>query len=281
MPFDPNGLFEAISSAISKFPPALFAAALLGGPTALWLILRFASPQDPRRREEVAVQELLWVCGGCRSINDDRLIRCYSCHRLRLADLIPVASEAWAENAAYEWGEEEPDGWEESPPEEWDEDALEVGIPVGPGLPAGRPAASSWLGAEVDGAQDPTDDGEQPDRETQVEAEAEPELEPELELDVAVGSDVTPRGFEPVVLEPRLRASARAPLSEPRPEPRSGPRPEPRSTPRSGLRSTQRSAPRGRWTDLPPPDLPQADPPQETDEDDPKRSMRRRRSAGS
>jgi hypothetical protein len=310
MAFDPNGLIEAVSSAISKFPPALFAAALLGGPTVIWFIVRFANPRDPGKPEPVLAQDLLWVCEACRSINADRLDRCYSCHRLRAADLIPVVSDSWAEDPAYQWGEEEPEEWEEDEPERWEEDALEVGIPVGPGLPAGLPTAASWLGAEL--AQSPTrTDREQPEHELEPEteteleltAEAEADLELEPELDVAVGSDETRRSFEPVVLEPRLRVSARSsraePRSKPRSEPRSGPRseprsgprseptgprseppPGPRSEPRSGSRSAPRSAPRGRWTDLPPPDPPEADPPQDDDEEFPKRSARRRKSAG-
>ena len=320
MAFDPNGLIEAISSAISKFPPALFAAALLGGPTAIWFIVRFANPRDPGKPEPVSAQDLLWVCEACRSINADRLDRCYSCNRLRAADLIPVVSDTWGDDPAYEWGEEEPEGWEEEA-EEWEDDALEVGIPVGPGLPAGLPTAASWVGAEL--AQGPTRTGrEQPEHElepvteTELEltAEAEADLELEPELDVAVGSDETRRSFEPVVLEPRLRVSApasrpeprskprsepravqrseprslprsepRSEPTEPRSEPRSGPRSEPRSgprsEPRSGSRSAPRPAPRGRWTDLPP-DPPEADPPQDDDEEFPKRSARRRKSAG-
>ena len=348
MAFDPNGLIEAISSAISKFPPALFAAALLGGPTAIWFIVRFANPRDPGKPEPVSAQDLLWVCEACRSINADRLDRCYSCNRLRAADLIPVVSDTWGDDPAYEWGEEEPEGWEEEA-EEWEDDALEVGIPVGPGLPAGLPTAASWVGAEL--AQGPTRTGREqpehllePETETELEltAEAEADLELEPELDVAVGSDETRRSFEPVVLEPRLRVSARASRAEPRSEPRSEPRPvqrskprslpraeprseprsvprsvprseprsepteprseprsgprseprsvprseprskptEPRSEPRSGSRSAPRPAPRGRWTDLPPPDPPEADPPQDNDEEFPKRSARRRKSAG-
>lgn len=288
MPIDPNGVYETVSHLISKFPPALFAAALLGGPTLIWMIIRFASPPAPRKREELGVQELLWVCAGCRSINDDQFIRCYRCHRLRAADLIPIVSDAWAEDPTYEWGEEEPEGWEEYVPEAWDEDALEVGIPVGPGLPAGVPIGSSWLGAQVSGASDPNEDRDQLEPELDPDLDLEPDLELESELDIAVGSDVTPGGFQPLVLEPRLRVSTRTPRSErrpeprsePRPEPRSEPRPEPRSEPRTGLRSTTRSAPRGRWTDLPPPDLPRADPPEAADEANPKRRARGRGSAG-
>jgi hypothetical protein len=250
MAFDPNGLIEAISSAISKFPPALLAAALLGGPTAIWFIVRFANPRDPGKPEPVSAQDLLWVCEACRSINADRFDRCYSCNRLRAADLIPVVSDTWGDDPAYDWGEEEPDGWEEEP-EEWEDDALEVGIPVGPGLPAGLPAAASWLGAEL--AQGPTrTDREQPEHELEPEteteleltAEAEAELELEPELDVAVGSDETRRSFDPVVLEPRQRVSARASRAEPRSGPRSEPRPVQSSEPRSLPRAVPRSEPR-------------------------------------
>jgi hypothetical protein len=258
MPIDPNGVFETISHAISKFPPALFAAALLGGPTLIWLIVRFASPPAPRKRADLAGQELLWVCGGCRSINDDRLVRCYSCQRPRAADLIPVVREEWDEDAGYE-SDEDPPG---------------VGVPVGPGLPAALPTASSWLGAVARRASDATekrhlpDPIAEPEPELVAEMELEPELELETELDVAVGSDMTQRVFEPVVIEPRLRVSARVPRSAPR------------SETRTGLRSKTRPAPRGRWTDLPPPDPAQAEAPEAADEEIPKRRAGSRRSAG-
>jgi hypothetical protein len=262
MPIDPNGVFETISHAISKFPPALFAAALLGGPTLIWLIVRFASPPAPRKRADLAGQELLWVCGGCRSINDDWLVRCYSCQRPRAADLIPVVSDEWDEDAGYE-SDEIPPG---------------VGVPVGPGLPAVLPTASSWLGAGVRRASDatgkrhPPDPQPEPEPELVDEMEFESELELEPELDVAVGSDMTQRVFEPVVIEPRLRVSARVP--------RSASRSEPRSETRTGLRATTRPAPRGRWTDLPPPEAAQAEAPEAADEEIPKRRAGGRRSAG-
>jgi hypothetical protein len=145
-------------------------------------------------------------------------------------------------------------------------------------LPAALPTASSWLGAEVRRAsvatekRHPPDLNVEPEPELVAELELEPELELETELDVAVGSDMTQRVFEPVVIEPRLRVSARVP--------RSAPRSEPRSETRTGLRSKTRPAPRGRWTDLPPPEPAQAEAPEAADEEIPKRRAGVRRSAG-
>jgi hypothetical protein len=109
---------------------------------------------------------------------------------------------------------------------------------------------------------------------SELEPELEPEFEEEPELDVAVGSDVIPGVFEPVVIEPRLKVSARVPHAGTRTEPRSVPGTEPRPEARTGLRSTARRAPRGRWTDLPSPEPPRADPPEAADE---ARSRRRAR----
>jgi hypothetical protein len=46
MPVDPSVLFNDILDGLSKIPPGLFAAIILGGPTAIWLILRFSNPPD-------------------------------------------------------------------------------------------------------------------------------------------------------------------------------------------------------------------------------------------
>ncbi len=130
MPVDPQGLLDAISKVLSQIPSGLLVAIFLGGPTAIWLIARFANPSDPAKREQTRSEDLLWVCASCRSINDDRAVRCYSCHRSRADEPVPG-----------------------------------VGIAVGPGMPAGAQGGFWWLGGEATGASRPADarsDGAEP-----------------------------------------------------------------------------------------------------------------------
>jgi hypothetical protein len=128
MPVDPTGLLDAISNVVSQIPSGLLVAVFLAGPTAIWLIARFANPPDPVKREKTVPEEVLWVCASCRSINDDRAARCYSCHGSRPDENVPG-----------------------------------IGIAVGPGLPAAGQTAYSWLGAEATGASRRTDDGFEPE----------------------------------------------------------------------------------------------------------------------
>jgi hypothetical protein len=133
-PVDPSGLFEAIMSALAQVPSALIAAVLLAGPTAIWLIARFVNPPDQATRDDVALEELLWVCPTCRSINQDRMASCYRCHRLRADETVPLVIETaptWAEPG--------------------------VGIAVGPGAPAPEPG-ESWIEREVARASRQVDD---------------------------------------------------------------------------------------------------------------------------
>ena len=122
MPVDPQGLLDAISNVVSQIPSGLLVAIFLGGPTAIWLIARFANPPDPAKREKTTSEDLLWVCASCRSINDDRAVRCYSCHRSRADETVPG-----------------------------------VGVAVGPGVPAAAQTGYWWLGAEATGASRPAD----------------------------------------------------------------------------------------------------------------------------
>jgi hypothetical protein len=50
MPVDPSVLFNDILDGLSKIPLGLFAAIILGGPTAIWLIVRFSNPPDEASR---------------------------------------------------------------------------------------------------------------------------------------------------------------------------------------------------------------------------------------
>ncbi len=122
-----NGLLEALSSGLSKVPSALIAAALLAGPTAIWLIVRLTNPPDPPLRAGGEVgEQLLWVCAACRSINEDRVEQCYRCQRARRGSVPHVVIDV-------------------GPPS-----APGVGIAVGPGRRADAPVPSSWLGGALD-----------------------------------------------------------------------------------------------------------------------------------
>jgi hypothetical protein len=168
VPVDPNGLFEALMSGLAKVPSALIAAALLAGPTAIWLIARFVNPPDLATRDDMALEELLWVCPTCRSINEDRIASCYRCHRHRADESVPLVIETtptWAGPG--------------------------VGIAVGPGAPALGPGAS-WIDREVARASREVDDG--------VASEEE-----------VLAAELAQLAFEPVVLEPRVKASSGRP----------------------------------------------------------------------
>jgi hypothetical protein len=126
MPVDPNAVLDTITSSLSAIPPAIIAAVLLGGPTALWLIIRFTRPEAYGLREDslVASEEPRWVCTACRSINEERHVHCYRCRLARAADSAPVLIPTEA--------------------------SAPISIAVGPGRPVGQPA-SSWLGIEPSG----------------------------------------------------------------------------------------------------------------------------------
>lgn len=136
---DPSGLFEALTNGISKLPSALIAAALLGGPTAIWLVIRFTNPSDVAKRDEVVLENLLWICASCRSINEDRLSHCYRCHRTRAVESVPLIIDARPRSGAG------------------------VGIPVGPGLPGQSQTANTWLGLEPPAPTLPADAAATPD----------------------------------------------------------------------------------------------------------------------
>ncbi len=90
MPVDPSALVNEILAGLAKIPPGLFAAILLGGPTAIWLVLRFSNPPDDAPRPpEPAREEFLWVCISCRSLNQELRDSCYRCHRSRADEREP------------------------------------------------------------------------------------------------------------------------------------------------------------------------------------------------
>jgi hypothetical protein len=76
--FDIGHWIEAMRAGIAAVPPVLIAIALLGGPTAGWLLYRFVV-QPRNRRMRGLDPSAMWVCPNCRSVNDLRLQRCYRC----------------------------------------------------------------------------------------------------------------------------------------------------------------------------------------------------------
>ena len=133
MPVDPSALVNEILDGLAKIPPGLFAAILLGGPTAIWLALRFSNPPDDAPRPpEPAREEFLWVCISCRSLNQELRDSCYRCHRSRTDESEPGVPDldrapAPASGAGIAPG---------------------IGIAVGPGRVTEPRIAGSWLGVE-------------------------------------------------------------------------------------------------------------------------------------
>jgi hypothetical protein len=180
VPVDPGGLFEALMNGLAQVPSALIAAALLAGPTAIWLIARFVNPPDLATRDELALEELLWVCPNCRSINEDRMASCYRCHGQRAAESIPLIIERAPTFAGPG-----------------------VGIAVGPGTPAPE-HEESWIEREVARASMEVEDD--------VAWEEEEEEEEEEEV---LTAELALLAYEAVVLEPRVKASGRPAASKP------------------------------------------------------------------
>ena len=180
MSVDPSGLFEAVMSGLAQVPSAVIAAALIAGPTAIWLVFRFLNPPDVAKRDEGGLEELLWVCPACRSINEDRIASCYRCHRLRSGEGIAVVAEPAPAPSAPG-----------------------VGIAVGPGAPALVPG-ESWIEVEVARASREVDHNG-----------VGPELEPELEEEEEEAAELASLAYEPVILEPLVKASGRSAGSKP------------------------------------------------------------------
>jgi hypothetical protein len=185
MAFDLTGVFDAITVGLSKIPAGLLAAALLAGPTAIWIIVRFSNPPIAQKEEESVREDSFWVCGSCRSLNEDRRASCYSCHRSRTADSPPVFDGAAAALGASGNGRG-------------------VGIAVGPGRPMGDPAYP-WLGAELTGAHRPTEDMTEPE----FSDDDEPEAADAPAADDAIAASESPTDFEPMILEPWVKVSSR------------------------------------------------------------------------
>jgi hypothetical protein len=217
MPVDPTALISAILDGLSKVPPGLFAAIILGGPTAIWLIVRFGHPEDGRKQDPSAMEEFLWVCVWCRSINEDMRDSCYSCRRSRSGQDVPgVSAPGLAPSSA---------------PRTWI--APGVGVAVGPGRPAEAQGSGSWLGAERSGAARPDEEAPEPER-VPVPAAASrrrsaaasgprpvaPSRRPASAAALAYAPDeeddvttIDSNVVEPVIVEAKVKVSGRRPAS--------------------------------------------------------------------
>jgi hypothetical protein len=207
MPVDPTALINAILDGLAKVPPGLFAAIILGGPTAIWLIVRFGHPPDGRKADPTAMEEFLWVCVWCRSINEDTRDSCYSCHRSRTAQDVPggAAPGLTPLTGSGTWI------------------GPGVGIAVGPGRLAESQPTGSWLGGEAVGDARTDEDSSGLEREPVAALRADPppvsvpmrahaseeEVVP-LALEPGV---IEPGVVEPVIVEPRVKVSGRRPAS--------------------------------------------------------------------
>jgi hypothetical protein len=207
MPVDPSALINEILDGLSKIPPGLFAAILLGGPTAIWLVLRFSNPPDdaPRPPDPVR-EEFLWVCMSCRSLNQELRDSCYRCHRSRTDERdpgIPDLDRAPAPASRP--------GFAPAPG---------IGIAVGPGRAREPLIAGSWLGVERAGPAYAYDEMTGLRLEPGVGAWTGPRPDPDpvdattRSEEVLVAADplaFDPVLLEPVILQPRMKVSGRPP----------------------------------------------------------------------
>jgi hypothetical protein len=75
-----DAFLRALEAGIGLLPATVIAVALLGGPTAAWLLYRFfIQPRNSRYR--AAPVSAVWICSGCRSANELTSSRCYRCRR--------------------------------------------------------------------------------------------------------------------------------------------------------------------------------------------------------
>jgi hypothetical protein len=120
VPIDPIGFVDTLREGLVKIPGVVYAAILLGGPTALWLLYRFVVvPRTSRYRP--AAPHTMWVCPNCRSASEVHQVRCYRCGYERDSQhaLEIVYSDPELERVAEEGPDAEP----------------YPGVAVGPGRP--------------------------------------------------------------------------------------------------------------------------------------------------
>jgi hypothetical protein len=194
MSVDPSALFEAVMSGLAQVPSAVIAAALIAGPTAIWIILRFLNPPDVAKRDDMGLEELLWVCPACRSINEDRLPSCYRCHRLRAGEHGPLVAEPASTGAGPG-----------------------VGIAVGPGAPVLEPG-ESWIEVEVARASREVDgNGVGPEEEELAAEVAALAYEPVI-LEPRVTASDRPAAPKPVAQRARRKPPTAADGGAPKPK---------------------------------------------------------------
>lgn len=78
MPIEPGEFVQNLREGLAQIPGVVYAAVLLGGPTALWLLYRFVVvPRTSRYRP--GAPHAMWVCPNCRSASEVHQVRCYRC----------------------------------------------------------------------------------------------------------------------------------------------------------------------------------------------------------
>jgi hypothetical protein len=102
-----SGLIESLQRGVATIPPVVIAIVLLAGPTATLVgyhligyrvvgmarRLRASSPVGPPP---------MWVCRGCRSVNELRVSRCYRCGRDAPAEIELVVAQPSPSPAFFE-----------------------------------------------------------------------------------------------------------------------------------------------------------------------------------
>jgi hypothetical protein len=179
MPFDPSGFIENVWHNLPKVPSAIIAAALLGGPTLIWLIARFTHPPDPLKVPDVVPEDPLWLCTSCRSMNEDRVDRCYRCRQPRVAENVPVVAQ----------------------PERAPALRTAAAPPLRPVMPPEQPLPASWLGGDFAALFLPAENPVDPKAATEQPA-LPPALEPQIVEPRVKGSG---RSADPGPARPRTR----------------------------------------------------------------------------
>lgn len=70
-------VLDSLRAAVEHAPFAVLAAALLIGPTLLWVFLRVVFPSS--QKDTAFRRRMLWGCPNCRSVNESVHTRCYAC----------------------------------------------------------------------------------------------------------------------------------------------------------------------------------------------------------
>lgn len=79
MPIDLGALGESLQRGFGAIPPVVIALALLAGPTAALIGYRLVTATRRIPTSTGIEAAPYWVCHDCRSVNELRSSRCYSC----------------------------------------------------------------------------------------------------------------------------------------------------------------------------------------------------------